>query len=123
MNLYSNFCGLNVSKVVPVADHASPGIGFKSVFMICETPMIFSNGYRIGFRDAASREAGVGYIVPEWKDSPTDDAEAAQGAVSRDHTVLEADQGAERCGQDRRRSGGLVEDHTHRTCLLHSYAQ
>ncbi|CAM6116745.1 unnamed protein product [Calypogeia fissa] len=48
------------------------GVGFKSIFMICETAIIISNGYRIKFRQTASKDAGVGYIVPEWTEFPTD---------------------------------------------------
>ncbi|CAM6116741.1 unnamed protein product [Calypogeia fissa] len=48
------------------------GVGFKSIFMICETAIIISNGYRIKFRQTASKEAGVGYIVPEWTEFPSD---------------------------------------------------
>ncbi|CAM6116739.1 unnamed protein product [Calypogeia fissa] len=50
------------------------GLGFKSIFMVCESAIIFSDGYRIRFRQIASKEAGVGYIVPEWTESPSDGA-------------------------------------------------
>ncbi|KAJ6837125.1 uncharacterized protein M6B38_121290 [Iris pallida] len=42
------------------------GIGFKSVFLICSQPYIFSNGYQIRFNEEPCPECGVGYIVPEW---------------------------------------------------------
>ncbi|CAM6087475.1 unnamed protein product [Calypogeia fissa] len=48
------------------------GIGFKSVFLVTQTPYIISNGYRFRFTDEANPEAKIGYVVPEWTDVPTD---------------------------------------------------
>ncbi|CAM6084030.1 unnamed protein product [Calypogeia fissa] len=50
------------------------GIGFKSVFRVCKTPVIISNGFRISFQDEPDEESGLGYIVPKWTDTPTDEA-------------------------------------------------
>ncbi|CAM4834054.1 unnamed protein product [Rotaria magnacalcarata] len=41
------------------------GIGFKSVFVVSDTPEIHSNNYHIGF-DAADRDH-VGYVCPIWR--------------------------------------------------------
>ncbi|KAE8699942.1 Detected protein of confused Function [Hibiscus syriacus] len=50
------------------------GIGFKSVFLICSQPYIFSNGYQIRFNEAPCSHCNLGYIVPEWIDeNPTID--------------------------------------------------
>ncbi|RXH91522.1 hypothetical protein DVH24_020545 [Malus domestica] len=42
------------------------GIGFKSVFLVSSQPHIFSNGYRIKFREEPNKDCSIGYIVPEW---------------------------------------------------------
>ncbi|XP_027182294.1 uncharacterized protein LOC113780715 [Coffea eugenioides] len=42
------------------------GIGFKSVFLVSAQPFIFSNGYRICFKEFPDGDCGIGYIVPEW---------------------------------------------------------
>jgi hypothetical protein len=39
------------------------GIGFKSVFKISDTPLVFSRGFRFGFDVLRER---LGYIVPHW---------------------------------------------------------
>ena len=43
-------------------DIGENGIGFKSVFALSDTPMIFSNGYHFQF----DRRKELGYIMPEW---------------------------------------------------------
>ncbi|KAI5080294.1 hypothetical protein GOP47_0005773 [Adiantum capillus-veneris] len=48
------------------------GIGFKSVFLVTHTQIIISKGYCIRFNDAPTQDTELGYIVPEWADSPTD---------------------------------------------------
>ncbi|POO03753.1 Histidine kinase-like ATPase, C-terminal domain containing protein [Trema orientale] len=42
------------------------GIGFKSVFLVSQQPYVYSNGYRIRFREEPDPDCGIGYIVPEW---------------------------------------------------------
>lgn len=42
------------------------GIGFKSVFLVSSQPHIFSNGYRVKFREEPNKDCSIGYIVPEW---------------------------------------------------------
>ncbi|CAM6081496.1 unnamed protein product [Calypogeia fissa] len=65
------------------------GIGFKSVFMVSKTPIIISNGFRISFEDDPAEEADVGYIVPKWKETPTDVAIlAACGRDKLPNTVI-----------------------------------
>ncbi|KAF6161573.1 hypothetical protein GIB67_009452 [Kingdonia uniflora] len=49
----------------------SVGIGFKSVFLITAQPYIFSNGYQIRFSEEPALDCNVGYIVPEWVQTPT----------------------------------------------------
>ncbi len=43
-------------------DIGEKGIGFKSVFGITDTPMIFSNGYQFQF----NANEDLGYITPQW---------------------------------------------------------
>ncbi|CAM6095359.1 unnamed protein product [Calypogeia fissa] len=69
-------CSVNSTKI------GRKGIGFKSVFKVCNTPVIISNGFRIDFQDEPDEEAGLGYIVPNWTDTPTD--EAIRFACGRD---------------------------------------
>ena len=45
------------------------GIGFKSVFRVTENPHIFSNGYHFCL-PKSDEETGLGYIVPQWIDTP-----------------------------------------------------
>ncbi|RKU24417.1 hypothetical protein C6503_00820 [Candidatus Poribacteria bacterium] len=45
------------------------GIGFKSVFRVTDNPHIFSNGYRFCLPES-DEETGLGYIVPQWIDTP-----------------------------------------------------
>ena len=45
------------------------GIGFKSVFRVTENPHIFSNGYHFCLPES-DEETGLGYIVPQWIESP-----------------------------------------------------
>lgn len=45
------------------------GIGFKSVFRVTDNPHIFSNGYYFCLPQT-DRETGLGYIVPQWIDTP-----------------------------------------------------
>ena len=44
------------------------GIGFKSVFLITDSPYIFSNDYRFCLPES-DEETGFGYIVPQWIDT------------------------------------------------------
>ncbi|MXV72690.1 hypothetical protein F4Z99_00245, partial [Candidatus Poribacteria bacterium] len=45
------------------------GIGFKSVFRVTDNPHIFSNGYHFCLPES-DPETGLGYIVPQWIDTP-----------------------------------------------------
>lgn len=52
------------------------GIGFKSVFRVCNEPEIYSNGYQFKFNSNRNlkgkrKEIKLGYILPEWIDNPT----------------------------------------------------
>ncbi|KAK9948530.1 hypothetical protein M0R45_004101 [Rubus argutus] len=42
------------------------GIGFKSVFLVSSQPHIFSNGYRVRFKEEPDQDCGIGYVVPQW---------------------------------------------------------
>ncbi|KAK1441691.1 hypothetical protein BgAZ_500230 [Babesia gibsoni] len=44
------------------------GIGFKSVFLITETPHVFSNGYHFFFSSDPNLENNTEYIMPHWVD-------------------------------------------------------
>lgn len=48
------------------------GIGFKSVFLVTHHPIVISNGYRIRFNDYPTDDTGLGFIVPQWAEQPTD---------------------------------------------------
>ena len=45
------------------------GIGFKSVFLVTDSPHIFSNGYHFCLPEHDDR-TGFGYIVPQWVEAP-----------------------------------------------------
>ena len=53
------------------------GIGFKSVFRVTENPHIFSNGYHFCLPEC-DEETGLGYIVPQWVDTPPEDLNFSQ---------------------------------------------
>ena len=49
------------------------GIGFKSVFRVCDEPEIYSNGYQFKFNSNTnlgkrSKKIKLGFILPEWID-------------------------------------------------------
>jgi hypothetical protein len=44
------------------------GIGFKSVFIVSESPHIYSNGYSFKFKENDT-SIGLSYVVPYWLDS------------------------------------------------------
>ncbi len=58
------------------------GIGFKSVFRVTGNPHIFSNGYHFCLPEYDA-ETGLGYIVPQWIDSPPEDL-----YLSETHIIL-----------------------------------
>ena len=58
------------------------GIGFKSVFRVTGNPHIFSNGYHFCLPEYDA-ETGLGYIVPQWIDSPPEDLD-----LSETHIIL-----------------------------------
>lgn len=53
------------------------GIGFKSVFRVTENPHIFSNSYHFCLPER-DEETGLGYIVPQWVDTPPEDLNFSQ---------------------------------------------
>ena len=72
------------------------GIGFKSVFRVTGNPHIFSNGYHFCLPEYDA-ETGLGYIVPQWIDSPPEDLD-----LSETHIILpltKADFGYEKIKQ------------------------
>ena len=58
------------------------GIGFKSVFRVTGNPHIFSNGYHFCLPEYDA-ETELGYIVPQWIDSPPEDLD-----LSETHIIL-----------------------------------
>ncbi|KAK9190780.1 hypothetical protein WN943_019390 [Citrus x changshan-huyou] len=62
------------------------GIGFKSVFLICAQPYIFSNGYQIKFTEEPCPHCNLGYIVPDWvNEKPSlSDIQKLYGSGSKD---------------------------------------
>lgn len=57
------------------------GIGFKSVFRVTDNPHIFSNSYYFCLPES-DPETGLGYIVPQWIDTPP------EGLVSSDTYII-----------------------------------
>ncbi len=58
------------------------GIGFKSVFRVCDGPEIYSNGYQFRFNSNASlgkkkKQIKLGYILPEWIEEQNEDVNPA----------------------------------------------
>ncbi|CAM4781327.1 unnamed protein product [Rotaria magnacalcarata] len=83
INVYNNEIGFQEDNIQALCDIGKStkgkhkqgyigqkGIGFKSVFTVCDRPEIYSNGYQICF-DAAN--GSIGYILPDWiKDESKD---------------------------------------------------
>ncbi|CAF1164398.1 unnamed protein product [Adineta ricciae] len=76
INIYNNETGFQEHNIQALCDIGKStkgkhqqgyigqkGIGFKSVFTICDRPEIYSNGYQICF-DA--HNGPIGYILPNW---------------------------------------------------------
>ena len=53
------------------------GIGFKSVFRVTDNPHIFSNGYHFCLPER-DKQTGLGYIVPQWIDTPPEELNSSQ---------------------------------------------
>lgn len=49
------------------------GIGFKSVFKVCDMPEIYSNGFQFRLFGEKTTQHNLKYVVPEWIDNPTID--------------------------------------------------
>lgn len=49
------------------------GIGFKSVFKVCDIPEIYSNGFQFRLFGNNTNQHTLKYVVPEWIDKPTMD--------------------------------------------------
>lgn len=49
------------------------GIGFKSVFKVCDIPEIYSNGFQFRLFGSNTNQHNLKYVVPEWIDKPTID--------------------------------------------------
>ncbi|MCO5549091.1 hypothetical protein L7F22_002557 [Adiantum nelumboides] len=70
-----SLCSIGRSTKQGRRDHGyigEKGIGFKSVFLVTQHPIVISNGYRIRFNDCPTDDTDVGFIVPEWAEQPTD---------------------------------------------------
>ncbi|UJR23006.1 hypothetical protein I4U23_026032 [Adineta vaga] len=76
INIYNNEIGFQEHNIQALCDIGKStkgkhqqgyigqkGIGFKSVFTVCDRPEIYSNGYQICF-DA--HNGSLGYILPNW---------------------------------------------------------
>jgi hypothetical protein len=85
INIYNNELGFQENNIQALCDIGKStkgkhkqgyigqkGIGFKSVFTVCNRPEIYSNGYRICF-DA--HNGSIGYILPNWIDNENRDNE------------------------------------------------
>ena len=53
------------------------GIGFKSVFRVTDNPHIFSNDYHFCLPER-DKQIGLGYIVPQWIDTPPEELNFSQ---------------------------------------------
>ena len=53
------------------------GIGFKSVFRVTNNPHIFSKGYHFCLPER-DKQTGLGYIVPQWIDTPPEELNLSQ---------------------------------------------
>ncbi|KAI5062287.1 hypothetical protein GOP47_0022826 [Adiantum capillus-veneris] len=70
-----SLCSIGRSTKQGRRDHGyigEKGIGFKSVFLVTQHPIVISNGYRIRFNDCPTDDTDLGFIVPEWAEQPTD---------------------------------------------------
>ena len=85
-NNETGFCHENVDALCAVGKTTKQkahgyigekGIGFKSVFRVTENPHIFSNGYHFCLPER-DEETGLGYIVPQWVDSPPEELNLSQ---------------------------------------------
>lgn len=85
INVYNNEIGFQESNIQALCDIGKStkgkhkqgyigqkGIGFKSVFTVCDRPEIYSNGYKICF-DASN--GSIGYILPNWIQNEIKDVE------------------------------------------------
>ncbi|CAF4311132.1 unnamed protein product, partial [Rotaria sp. Silwood2] len=85
INIYNNEIGFQENNIQALCDIGKStkgkhkqgyigqkGIGFKSVFTVCDRPEIYSNGYQICF-DASN--GSIGYILPNWIQNENKDVE------------------------------------------------
>ncbi|CAF1202196.1 unnamed protein product [Adineta steineri] len=85
INIYNNELGFQENNIQALCDIGKStkgkhqygyigqkGIGFKSVFTVCDHPEIYSNGYQICF-DA--HNGSIGYILPNWLSTECKDNE------------------------------------------------
>ncbi|CAF0749457.1 unnamed protein product [Rotaria sordida] len=85
INIYNNEIGFQENNIQALCDIGKStkgkhkqgyigqkGIGFKSVFTVCNRPEIYSNGYQICF-DASNDS--IGYILPNWIENEIKDNE------------------------------------------------
>ncbi|CAF3462891.1 unnamed protein product [Rotaria sp. Silwood1] len=85
INIYNNEIGFQENNIQALCDIGKStkgkhkqgyigqkGIGFKSVFTVCDRPEIYSNGYQICF-DASN--GSIGYILPNWIENENQDNE------------------------------------------------
>ena len=55
----------NSTKIKALGYIGEKGIGFKSVFRICDEPQIYSNGFQFGFKRRDDRDC-LGFVAPHW---------------------------------------------------------
>lgn len=96
-NNETGFCHENVDALCAVGKTTKQkahgyigekGIGFKSVFRVTENPHIFSNGYHFCLPER-DEETGLGYIVPQWVDSPPKELNLSQTHIILPLTKVE----------------------------------
>ena len=96
-NNETGFCHENVDALCAVGKTTKQkahgyigekGIGFKSVFRVTENPHIFSNGYHFCLPER-DEETGLGYIVPQWVDSPPEELNLTQTHIILPLTKVE----------------------------------
>ena len=83
--IFNNECGFKEENVKAICDFnnstkkskksqgfiGEKGLGFKSVFMVTDSPHIYSNGYRFKFL-CNDPVATIGYVIPYWLENIPD---------------------------------------------------
>lgn len=59
------------------------GIGFKSVFAICEAPEVHSNGFHVRFGCLGDKQRSTTILTPEWITTLTDEDQGAWRTLIR----------------------------------------